>query len=408
VSTQQISASQLNVSESLSSAQSGPEGGGVASVARDSYKVVVSDCHLSAGRIFEGRLNPHEDFHFDEEMAALFEHFCVGKYGRHPDGTPVEVELVLAGDYLDPLNVPVEGEFEDNITESVALRKVEAILAGHPRVWKAIRTFAAQPGKRVTYLIGNHDADLFFPKVRARITREWDPEGREESPVVRLVADTDRLSYPECGLEIRHGNQFEAGSVLNFEKPLLTEHLDEPVLNMPWSSFFVLKIINRLKWEREYLDKIRPVKLFVLVGILIDPLFTLRFTVLSLFYFFQTRFIYSPMRRATWKVTAQILKQESAHVFQDLEREAREILTERRDLKTLIFGHTHRPMDKVWPDGKQYINTGTWTKMVNLDLRGLGQQVRRTFAFVHIQGQNLRCELRNWVGESGPHQFFDR
>ncbi len=374
----------------------------------DSYKIVLSDCHLSAGRIYEGQLNPHEDFHFDEEMAQLFEHFSVGKYGVDAQGRPVEVELILAGDYLDPLNVPVDGEFEDSITESVALRKVEAILQGHPRVWRAIREFAARPGKRVTYLIGNHDADLFFEKVRARITREWDPQGRYPSPVVNLVADTDRLSYPKYGLEIRHGNQFEAGSVLNFQKPLLTEHLEEPVLNMPWSSFFVLKIINRLKWEREYLDKIRPVKLFVLFGIVVDPLFTFRFVGLSLFYFFQTRFVYSPMRRATWKVTYQILRQESGHVFLDLEREVREVLDERKDLKTLILGHTHRPLDKVWPDGKQYINTGTWTKMVNLDLRDLGKQVRRTFAFVHVRGEEARCELRNWVGESGPHQIFDR
>jgi UDP-2,3-diacylglucosamine pyrophosphatase LpxH len=374
----------------------------------ESYKIVVSDCHLSAGRIFEGGLNPHEDFHFDDEMAQLFDHFCSGKYGWDASGRPIEVELVLAGDYLDPLNVPVEGEFEDSITESVALKKIEAILQGHPRVWRAIRDFASRPGKRVTYLIGNHDADLFFEKVRERITREWDPEGRYPSPAVRLVADTDRLTYPELGLEIRHGNQFEAGSVLNFQKPLLTEHLEEPVLNMPWSSFFVLKIINRLKWEREYLDKIRPVKVFVLFGMIVDPFFTIRFVFLSLFYFFQTRFVYSPVRRATWGVTYQILKQESGHVFLDLEKEAREVLSERKDLKTLIMGHTHRPMDRVWPDGKQYINTGTWTKMVNLDLRGLGQQVRRTFAYVQVKGGSVRCELRNWVGESGPHQIFDR
>jgi UDP-2,3-diacylglucosamine pyrophosphatase LpxH len=146
----------------------------------------------------------------------------------------------------------------------------------------------------------------------------------------------------------------------------------------------------------------------VLFGIVVDPLFTFRFVGLSLFYFFQTRFVYSPMRRATWKVTYQILRQESGHVFLDLEREVREVLDERKDLKTLILGHTHRPLDKVWPDGKQYINTGTWTKMVNLDLRDLGKQVRRTFAFVHVRGEEARCELRNWVGESGPHQIFDR
>ncbi len=366
--------------------------------------IVVSDCHLSAGRVHEGRLNPHEDFHFDEEMADLVEFFSRGKYGSGPDG-PVEVELILAGDYLDFLNVPVDGEFEDAITESLSLKKLEAILAGHPRVFEAFRKFASLPGKTITYLIGNHDADLFFPAVQERITRAWDPEGRFPSPKVRVVADRDRLNFPG-GVEIRHGNQLEAGSILNFERPLLTAHLSEPVLNIPWSSFYVLKIVNRLKWEREFLDKVRPVKVYVLFGLLVDPLFTLRFVFLSLFYFVQTRFIYSPKRRASLKVTGEILKQESK-VFLDLEAEARQILEEREDLQTLIFGHTHRPMNKIYPDGKQYINTGTWTKMINLDWRGLGQQVRRTFAFVHIQDGKARCELRTWVGEHGPHQLFD-
>src|SRR5262249_33630949 len=62
-------------------------------------KVVISDCHLSAGRFYEGRLNPHEDFHFDDEMVDLFEHFSSGQYGEGPGG-PVEVELIIAGDYL--------------------------------------------------------------------------------------------------------------------------------------------------------------------------------------------------------------------------------------------------------------------------------------------------------------------
>jgi len=370
----------------------------------EKFIIVVSDCHLSAGRVYEGKLNPHEDFHFDEEMADLVEHFSRGRYGSGADG-PVEVELVLAGDYLDPLNVPIDGEFEDAITEAVALRKIDAILDAHPRVFNAFRKFASLPGKSITYLIGNHDADLFFPKVRERITRAWDPEGRFPSPKVEVVADRDRLTFPG-GVEIRHGNQLEAGSQLSFEQPLLTKHLEEPVLNIPWSSFYVLKIVNRLKWEREFLDKVRPVKIYVMFGLLVDTLFTLRFVLLSTFYFIQTRFIYSPKRQASLKVTADIMKQE-AKVFLDLESEAREILDQRRDLKTLVFGHTHRPMNKIYPDGKQYINTGTWTKMINLDWRGLGQQVRRTFAFIHIQDGTSRAELRTWVGEHGPHQLFD-
>lgn len=370
----------------------------------DKAKVIISDCHLSAGRFLEGKLNPHEDFHFDDEMVDLFEYFSKGQYGEGPTG-PVDVELIIAGDFLDFLNVPFEGEFEDAITEDMALAKLELIIQAHPRVMSALRRFASKPNKTITYLIGNHDAELFFEKVRERITREWDPEGKYPSEKVKLIADKDRIHFEE-GVEIHHGNQFEAGNLLNFEKPLLTDYLDKPVLNIPWGSIYVLKIVNRLKWEREYLDKIRPLKVFVLFGLILDPWFTIRFSFLSAFYFFKTRFIWSPKHRARFKVTLDILRQESSF-FLDLEREARQLLDERKDVQTVFFGHTHRPMNKVYPDGKQYINTGSWVKMINLDWRGIGRQVQRTFGLVHIRDGKAQCELRQWVGEHSPHQAFD-
>lgn len=370
----------------------------------DKVIFIISDCHLSAGRFFEGHLNPHEDFHFDDEMCDLFQYFSSGEYSEGTSG-PVEVELLINGDFFDFLNVPYKGEFEDAITEEIALYKTEAIIAGHPKVMAALRKFASKPGKKITYLIGNHDADLFFPKVRERITREWDPDGQYPSKKVELIADRDRLRFPG-GIEVHHGNQFEAVNVLNFEKPLLDRYLSEPVLNIPWGSFYVLKIVNRMKWEREYLDKIRPIKIFFIFGLILDPWFTIRYAFLTSFYFLKTRFVYSPKRRATLKVTAEILQQET-HFFVDLERNARRILDNDPELNTVIFGHTHKPMNKAYPDGKQYINTGTWTKMVNLDFRSLGQQqFNLTFALIKIQDGKSQAELRSWVGEHSPHRVF--
>jgi UDP-2,3-diacylglucosamine pyrophosphatase LpxH len=370
----------------------------------EKYKFVISDCHLSAGRFFEGHLNPHEDFYFDDEMVDLFEHFSSGQYGDSSEG-PVEVELIINGDFFDFLNVPYQGEFEDAITEEMALYKCEAIINAHPKVMAALKRFASMPGKTITYLIGNHDADLFFPSVRERITREWDPAGKFPSERVKLVADVDRLTFPE-GVEIHHGNQFEAGNILNFEQPILTQFLQKPVLNIPWGSFYVLKIINRLKWEREFIDKVRPVKVFVLFGLLMDPWFTIRFCFLSAFYFLKTRFVWSPKRRSRFRVTLDILRQET-RLFQDLESEARGLLDSRPEIQTVVFGHTHRPMNKIYPDGKQYINTGTWTKMINLDWGRIGQQFSLTFAFIRLKDGKAHCELRHWVGEHSPHKLFN-
>jgi UDP-2,3-diacylglucosamine pyrophosphatase LpxH len=353
---------------------------------------------------FESERNPHEDFFFDDEMIAFFEYFSRGKYGEG-----CEVELIINGDYLDFLNVPYKGEFEEVITEQFALYKLECILAGHPRVIESLKRFAALPGKSITYNIGNHDADLFFPKVRERLVRALDVENRFPSPKVRVNHENPVIDL-DGGIQIHHGNQFEAVHYFSYEKPLLTEGLAQPVLNIPWGSFYVLKIVNRFKWEREYVDKVRPVKAMILWGLLFDTWFTLKFIFLSSFYFMKTRFIYSPQRRSRLAVTLKIFQQESTTFLQNLERDARDLLDAQPNIHTIIMGHSHHPMAKSYPDGKTYINTGTWTKMIHLDLRGIGAGHRLTFALIEYEDDGgtgrPRASLQQWMGEYRPHRVF--
>ncbi len=362
-------------------------------------KLVISDCHLSAGLHFESQKNPHEDFFFDNEMVAFFDYFSTGKYGEG-----CEVELIINGDYLDFLNVPYRGEFVEAITEQFALYKLECILSGHQKVIEALKRFVARPGKTITYNIGNHDADMFFPKVRERLISVLDPKGQFPSPVVRVNFETPIMDLPG-GIQIHHGNQFEAVHMFNYQRPLLTEALREPVLNIPWGSFYVLKIVNRLKWERDYVDKVRPVKAMVLWSLVFDTWFIIKFVFLSLFYFMKTRFIYSPRRRSRLQVTAKILQQETTTFLQDLEKDARQILDTNSHIHTVIMGHTHLPMYKSYPDGKVYINTGTWTKMINLDLRGIGSGYKLTFALIEYDEKNhASATLQQWMGEYFPHR----
>jgi UDP-2,3-diacylglucosamine pyrophosphatase LpxH len=160
-----------------------------------------------------------------------------------------------------------------------------------------------------------------------------------------------------------------------------------------------------MKWERNYLDKVRPIKTLILFGLVLDPWFTLRFCFLSAYYFLKTRFDGLPWRKS-FKTTADLFRSET-RLFMDLEKDARELLDKNAAVHTVILGHSHRPMHKIYPDGKQYLNTGTWTKMINLDWQGLGQLFRRTFALVRIEGDKAQCDLRQWVGVHGPHQLFD-
>jgi UDP-2,3-diacylglucosamine pyrophosphatase LpxH len=363
-------------------------------------KLVTSDMHLSAGRFVDGVQNPHEDFYFDSDFCEFLDYFSTGPYG---DGC--EVELILNGDVFDFLNVQIQGDFADVVTSDMAVEKLRAIFNGHPEVTAKLRDFAAKPGKRLVYNVGNHDLDFFFPAVREEFCRVLGGENWSKEKVW-VNAEQPALEYPE-GLQIQHGNQYEAIHTANYEQPFITENLPEPILYLPWGSVYVIKIVNRLKWEREYLDKVKPAKLFVLFSLLFDPFFTIKFVLLNAFYFLHTRFIYNPRRRATIGNTLAIMREEITP-FYGLEDDARLVLDENPQLKIVIFGHTHGPMQRFYRDGKTYINTGTWTRMISLDLRHLGQQTKLTFALVEYteDGQPM-ATLQEWVGMHQPHRLFN-
>ena len=368
------------------------------------FKIIISDCHLSAGRYFQGKYNPHEDFFFDQEMIDFFEYFSTGQYGEGYDG-PVEVELVINGDFLDFLNVPYLGEFEEGITEEIALAKLSAIFTAHHRVMLELKKFASKPNKKITYLIGNHDTELFFEKVREKITREWDPEGEYPSTRVKVIADQDRIRYEE-GIEIRHGNQFEASNAMDFQDPFILLSNGIKVLNIPWGSIYVLKIINRLKWQRANVDKIRPIKVYAFFGLIFDPIFTIKFIGLSIFYFLRTRMMSQSKRKLFGlKNTLKMLSQERT-LFLDLDQEAREVLESDSSIHTIIMGHTHLPMHRVYSNGKQYLNSGTWTRMVYLDWRFIGEPFRKTFVLVSIKNGEVKAELNQWAGNKMPYSAF--
>lgn len=363
-------------------------------------KLVTSDMHLSAGLFFDGRPNPYEDFFFDHEFVEFLRFFSTGDYG---DGC--EVELILNGDVFDFLNVPIDGEFPEEITEEMGLRKLRAIFAGHPEVMDALREFIAKPKKRVVYNVGNHDPEFFYPAVRKLFCetlggKDW------HADKVWVNAEHEHLEYAG-GIEIHHGNQFEAVHTMSYPAPFISEGLPERILEIPWGTIFVLKIINRVKWEREYIDKVKPVKALILWGLFTDTIFTLKFCFLTSFYFLRSRFIYAPKRNATLLNTIRIMKQEITP-FHGLEDDAREILMNKPHVNIVIFGHTHGAMQQRYREGKTYINTGTWTRMVNLDLRHLGQSVRMTFALIEYDENDVpTATLREWVGEHAPHKLFN-
>ncbi|MCA1719460.1 MAG: metallophosphoesterase [Actinobacteria bacterium] len=153
----------------------------------DTLVVFVSDSHIGGDPGCDGFESP-------EELSALLEELA----GR--DGP---VELILAGDLFDFLQISPPRGGVDRAALTMARPEYEVLFA-------ALGRFASGEQKRVVYLPGNHDAEMW-----------WNPRIRETLRERGLV-DEFALSYEayfEVGGERRvvyceHGNQFDPANTV--------------------------------------------------------------------------------------------------------------------------------------------------------------------------------------------------
>lgn len=123
-------------------------------------KLVVSDLHLGDG-------DPVMETWRAAQQAAwervLRDAMPGGVYGAGP------VELIVNGDCFDYLATAPALTEDSATTASIGLAKIERIIAAHGAWVGALGAWLRAPDRRVTFLIGNHDAELAFGAVRARI-----------------------------------------------------------------------------------------------------------------------------------------------------------------------------------------------------------------------------------------------
>lgn len=158
--------------------------------------VFVSDSHIGGDPGCDGFESP-------EELSALLDELA----GR--DGP---VELILAGDFFDFLQISPPRDDVDRAALTMARPEYEGLFA-------ALERFASGEQKRVVYLPGNHDAEMW-----------WNPR-IQETLRKRGLVDEFALSY-EARFEVEgehrivyceHGNQFDpANTVEDYGDPLDT------------------------------------------------------------------------------------------------------------------------------------------------------------------------------------------
>ncbi|HEY6579879.1 MAG TPA: metallophosphoesterase [Rubrobacter sp.] len=165
-------------------------------LAENALVVFVSDSHIGGDPGCDGFESPAELEELFDELASR-------------EG---QVELILAGDFFDFLQIGRVPEGEDRALLTVSRPEYEGMFA-------ALKRFKAREGKRVVYIPGNHDAEGW-----------WNP-GIQET--LRRLGLVDEFAYyylasVEAGSKRRviyceHGNQLdEANTVEDYRDGLDT------------------------------------------------------------------------------------------------------------------------------------------------------------------------------------------
>lgn len=358
--------------------------------------LVISDLHLSAGKMFKGKKNLLEDFHYDSELIDFLNYYCSGDYAE------IEVELIINGDFLDFLAVPYVEYYDDEFwSEKAALDKLKMIMAAHRGVLDAMKNFLSKEGKKIVYIIGNHDAEFVFDSLKQEFLNYFGEHGKKIT-----LSNAISTLIPTLGVSIQHGHQYERAHDFDQENSVVETLHGEKYFIPPWGSYYVTNVINKYKQERVFINAVRPIKHFMIHGLIFDTFFTVRFMLSNFYYFMMVRFWhYYLVKRSLRQVIQDLIRE--LELFQDFETLTRQYFEKHPDSRVLIVGHTHNPNFRIFNDGTIFINTGTWTRMVNLDLGQWNYGNALTYAKVLVKNkdytleqfdENVEVDLKYWLG----------
>ncbi len=362
--------------------------------------IVVSDLHLGAGLSVNNRKNFLEDFHYDKELIEFIEYHSSGHYLDR------EVELIINGDFFDLLAIPFVKYFDDEFwSESAALDKLKMAMDAHAGVIEALKDFLTYPNNRLVYILGNHDAELVFESLRDYLTEQFPENDRFK---FRILLNDETVYIPEDGIVLKHGHEYELAHQYSIKTCIATDINHNKFFIPPWGAYYVTRVINKFKEGRDYINAVRPINKFIINGIIYDPLYTIRFVFSNFYYFLMVRFVMIFKQNKKLVEVLNNVKNE-IHLFQNYESVTEETVRGDENIKALIVGHTHDPIFREYDDGSIFINTGTWTKMYNLDFGKNFNGAKLTFARIDVKEKSnettgrfdhLEITLNEWRGRT--------
>jgi UDP-2,3-diacylglucosamine pyrophosphatase LpxH len=226
-------------------------------------KFILSDLHLGAGYAGDAG-NQLEDFIADPELVSFLHDIQ-----HESDREQAEVELIINGDFFEFLQVPAVEKYSPgelyppeaylDSSERASVQRLSLIARGHPEVFDALSDFMhVDPKRRITIIKGNHDVNLFWPRVKSRLREILGASGTRAS--LLLFAD-EFVSREKIYVEHGHQRAEKINAYLDFFNPRSPD--DHAQLYYPVGSRFVIGTFNTMEHQHWFVDHIKPVTAFI-------------------------------------------------------------------------------------------------------------------------------------------------
>lgn len=166
-------------------------------------KLIVSDLHVASGDTMLDGFGERQQAALEGLLAAAGWPPIHGGAGG-PLGGADDVELIINGDCFD--FQMVEPHDTGGVMDAdLAVEKLMKVVAAHSPFFEVLGRFARQPGRRITFMTGNHDIELCFAEVRVGII---DAIGMRQDDG-RVYFCPTRSYRPLPDVYIEHGNAFD-------------------------------------------------------------------------------------------------------------------------------------------------------------------------------------------------------
>lgn len=311
-----------------------------------------------------------------------------------------EVDLVFNGDSFDFLKTPVNGNFPHLIDADIALKKLEIISKAHKNFFDALGEFVESSTKprRVHFVVGNHDMELFFPEVQNKIIQLCGGSGQIQFPGLTLTIGD---------LHIEHGNQHDSLFSLNPLQPFIS-YKGKDILNLPWATVTLLNAVLPLHDTFCELDRIKPRHEIFQKA----PVFK-EFLMGELWKYWTDDFVNDfirsddPLKKVSWSMVKEALKR-SFFFNPDVEvgNLPVEIITKRTHANVYVIGHMHEPKLNSYGNRK-IIQSGCLRDEYMMDEAGeVYTPIAKGFLEIHMKKNQV---VRTIIDEiEAPKEMYNR